>query len=176
MVALFYNFVLIVLWFYFDYMLCHEIYKYGIARAGARPSKYLKRSAYALKVVQFGQILNIPLAIVGVSKTALLPECLNVFCRAMFCYVSVENFDENSGPFVLLAFIAFGIAEPIRYPYYLLKILDFENHPIGKFFGHLRFNLFILFYPLGALCDGLTTYYASENMRKLGHYSLLMPN
>ena len=51
LIALLYNFVLIVLWFYFDYMLCHELNKYGLARAKVRPKKYLVRTIYALKVV-----------------------------------------------------------------------------------------------------------------------------
>ena len=105
-------------------MLCHEVYKYGLGRVKVRPLKYLKRSIYALKVVQVAQTMNIPLTILGVSKTALLPECLNVFCRCVFIYISVDNFDESSGPFIFLALVSFGLSEPIRYPYYLLKILD----------------------------------------------------
>ena len=94
----------------------------------------------------------------------------------MFAYISIDNFDESKGPFVLIALVAFGIAEPIRYPFYILKILDADDNAVGRFFSHLRYNLFIIFYPLGALCDGLTSMYSSENMRNLGHYSLIMPN
>lgn len=146
-------------------MFLHEVNKYGIARVKARPLKYLKRSTYALKVVQTGQCMNLILAMTGISKTAIIPEFLQLVCRCLFCFISIENFDESSGPFVFLAFAAFAIAEPIRYPYYLLKILDCENTMVGKFFGHLRYNLFILFYPLGALCDGLTGMYSAKNLK-----------
>jgi hypothetical protein len=149
-------------------MFIHECNKYGLARVKVRPLKYLKRSIYALKVVQVGQCFSLVLAITGCSKTNIVTEFLNLWMRCVFCFISIENFDESSGPFIFIAFAAFAIAEPVRYPFYLLKILDLENTVIGRFFSHLRYNLFIVFYPLGALCDLLTGIYSAANMEKSG--------
>ena len=75
-----------------------------------------------------------------------------------------------------MAFFAFSVAEPIRYPYYLLKMVDSDETSLGKFFGHLRYNMFIIFYPLGAFCDLMAGYHSAETMASNGHYSILMPN
>lgn len=75
-----------------------------------------------------------------------------------------------------MAFFAFAFGEPIRYPYYLLKSLGKEKKPLGLFFGHLRYNFFIVFYPIGAFCDLMTTYYAGQVIREKGLYSYHLPN
>ena len=116
------------------------------------------------------------LALLKITKTNFVSEFLQLFCRCLFAYVSIDNFDESKGPFILIALVAFGVAEPIRYPFYILKILEAVDNMVGRFFSHLRYNLFIIFYPLGALCDGLTSMYSSENMRQSGQYSIMMPN
>ena len=74
LIVLLYNFILIVLWFYFDYMLIHEISKYGLARTKVRPHKYLKRTIFALKVVQGGQCVNLLLALLKITKTNFVAE------------------------------------------------------------------------------------------------------
>jgi hypothetical protein len=75
-----------------------------------------------------------------------------------------------------MAFVAFAVAEPIRYPYYLLKTIEMENTPLGIFFGNLRYNAFIIFYPLGAYGDLMTGVYSGNTIKKLGYYSIMMPN
>ena len=51
-----------------------------------------------------------------------------------------------------------------------------ENHPIGRILGDFRYNLFIIVYPIGAICDGLASYYSTENNLETGFYSYPMPN
>merc|ERR1712224_533413 len=119
---------------------------------------------------------NLLLALLKITKTNFIAEFCQLFCSCIFAYISIDNFDESKGPFILIALVAFGVAEPARYPYYMLKILEADENIVGRFFGHLRYNLFIIFYPLGALCDGLTSIYSSENMRKSGQFSIMMPN
>ena len=84
--------------------------------------------------------------------------------------------DPSQGPFILLAFFAFAIAEPGRYPYYLLKMLGQDKSSLGTLFGHVRYNLFIVFYPIGAFCDLMTGYHSSGSLMKTGAYSFLLPN
>ena len=52
LIAVAYNLLLIVLWFYYDYMVFYETYRFGFARVMNRPDKYLTGSHIALKVVQ----------------------------------------------------------------------------------------------------------------------------
>jgi hypothetical protein len=90
--------------------------------------------------------------------------------------VSIDNTDISKGPYIFLALFAFAVGEPIRYFYYLVKSFELEYHPIGRVLGHIRYNLFIVVYPIGATCDGLASYYSTENNLKSGIYSYLMPN
>jgi len=55
----------------------------------------------------------------------------------------------------------------------MCKILEYDGTAIGKFLGHLRYNLFLVFYPLGAFSDLMTTYNSAEKGSK---FSYLMPN
>ena len=75
-----------------------------------------------------------------------------------------------------MALLAFCCVETTRYPYYILKLLGGENSSIGLIFGHLRYNLFLIFYPMGAFGDLMTGIYACDNMRKEGTLTLKMPN
>ena len=101
-------------------------------------------------------------------------EFPQLLARSMFCYISVANVVEETGGFyILYAFIAFAVAEPVRYPYYLLKLIGYEETALGRFYGHLRYNLFIVFYPIGAFCDLMTGVHSAPNV---AHLNYLMPN
>jgi hypothetical protein len=112
----------------------------------------------------------------GYTKTSLASDIPQLLTRIIFAYFSIDNTDESKGPFIFFAFLSFSIVECVRYPYYLFKTIGMDESPIGKFFGHLRYNVFIVFYPLGASCDLLVGVYSAYNIKKLGLYSLMMPN
>ena len=100
-----------------------------------------------------------------------LPQLL---ARSLFCYISVANVVEETGGFyILYALIAFAVAEPVRYPYYLFKLIGMEETTLGRLYGHLRYNLFIVFYPIGAFCDLMVGVHSVPNV---GHLNYLMPN
>ena len=88
----------------------------------------------------------------------------------------MEHTDFSKGPYIFLALAAFAVGEPVRYFYYLVKSFDLEHHPIGRVLGHLRYNVFIIVYPIGATCDGLASYYSTENNLRTGIYSYPLPN
>ena len=112
----------------------------------------------------------------GVSKSSLASEIPQLLARSIFCYISVARTDESKGPFIFFALGAFACAEPHRYPYYLLKLLGKEDTTAGIFFGHLRYNLFMFFYPIGAFCDLMTGVMAVENMTKANFLIYSLPN
>ena len=97
--------------------------------------------------------------------------------RMIFIYISIEHTDVNKGsPFIYVAFVCFGIVEMIRYPFYISKILGLEATLVGKILGHLRYNLFIFFYPVGAFADGCVLYWSLETIQTNGFYNYHMPN
>lgn len=99
--------------------------------------------------------------------------------RSIFAYITIFETDMSAGPWITIAFFAFACGETIRYPYYFFKCLNVDrSSSIGRFFGHLRYNFFIVFYPIGAFCDLMTGYYSKDsvNIKDEAVYSLLMPN
>ena len=43
--------------------------------------------------------------------------------------------------------------------------MDNDKSDMGVFFGHIRYNLFIVFYPIGAFADLMTGFYSAENLK-----------
>ena len=104
------------------------------------------------------------LVLLGFSRTNLGSEIGQLTARSIFAFISIEYNDARNGPFIFLALFAFAIAEPVRYPFYFLKTLELDNTLVGKLFGHLRYNLFIFFYPLGAFADLMAGVYSAKNI------------
>ena len=102
-----------------------------------------------------------------------MQEALQLFARSLFAYISVDRTAESEGPYIFLAFLAFAVAEPIRYPYYLLKKLEMEDTLAYRIFGHLRYNCFIVFYPIGAFGDMMAGVHSAP---ATGHLSMTLPN
>ena len=171
-----YNAGMTLLWFGFAICFFVEWKQHGTDKVWTHPRQFLKYSIKFLEICQAGQWVNVLLAIIGLSKTALASEIGQLWARSIFCYISIQYTDESKGPFIFLAFLAFSVAEPIRYPYYLLKMVGADETAIGRFFGHLRYNMFIVFYPLGAFCDLAAGYFSAETMAQNGYYSIKMPN
>lgn len=77
----------------------------------------------------------------------------------------------------LLVFIClamFSLVESFRYGFYAVKTHGFDKLIIGKLFGVLRYNLFLVCYPLGAACECLVLYFVA---RAIGSsLDITMPN
>ena len=70
--------------------------------------------------------INVLLAILGFTRTNIVSEVAQLFARSIFTYLSIQYTDESKGPWIFLAFVAFSVAEPIRYPYYFLKTQGYD--------------------------------------------------
>ena len=86
---------------------------------------------------------------------------MQLLMRAMFAFVSTRYIDEREGPWIYLALFSFLIGDGCRYPYYVLKTLGAERSVPGRIFGNLRYNMWIVFYPLGAFSDTMAGYYSA---------------
>mmetsp|Transcript_16756 Transcript_16756/g.21191 ORF Transcript_16756/g.21191 Transcript_16756/m.21191 type:complete len:140 (-) Transcript_16756:40-459(-) len=81
-------------------------------------------------------------------------------------------------PLTLPVLFCFALGEWPRYMYNLLQILGVMQTKFGRVVGHLRWNLFLILYPVGAFGDGLAgvltipVLKATEPMP----YSMSMPN
>ena len=81
-------------------------------------------------------------------------------------------------PLTLPVLFCFSLGEWPRYAYNLLQTLGILQSRFGRFIAHLRWNLFLVLYPIGASLDGLAgvltipVLKATEPMP----YSCQMPN
>ena len=58
----------------------------------------------------------------------------------------------------------------------MLKKLGAEESTIGTVFGHLRYNLFLVIYPIGAYSDLMTGMMAVDYMQEKNIYVWKLPN
>ena len=61
----------------------------------------------------------------------------------------------NYFPIILPILFCFALGEWSRYAYNLISMLGLLKTGAGRFLGHLRWNFFLVLYPVGAFGDGL---------------------
>ena len=81
-------------------------------------------------------------------------------------------------PVVLPVLLCFGIGEGVRYLYNFCTSVGIEKTAVGRIIGHLRWNVFLIIYPVGAFGDGLAAVMTIPVVRDSDPmmYSITMPN
>ncbi len=104
-------------------------------------------SIYIFKQTIFLSLIDILLVLIKISKGNLLITTMQVSSRLLitFCFVEEMNIYSNS-----LA-IVWALSEFVRYPYYI-----FPNSKILKW---LRYNSFIILYPIGMFLEAVHIYF-----------------
>ncbi|XP_018650672.1 putative butyrate induced transcript [Schistosoma mansoni] len=103
----------------------------------------------------FVQILSIlePLhAFLGwIRGGSILPVVFQLFGRSfvLFCIV-LPHAEFHSASTTYWLFFSWSLIEVVRYPYYILSLLSFQNGLIT----YLRHTLWIILYPIGFICEG----------------------
>ena len=74
--------------------------------------------------------------------------------------------------------VCFSAGECSRYSYNMINILGLVHTRLGRLIGHLRWNLFLILYPVGALGDGLAGCFTIPVLKATDPmpYSISMPN
>jgi very-long-chain (3R)-3-hydroxyacyl-CoA dehydratase len=105
---------------------------------------------------------------------ALLPQ---TFGRCFFGFFTMP-LAQNGSPLVFLCIFMFCIVESFRYAFYFLKSNGKDESLIGKLFGLIRYNSFLICYPLGAGSECLVVYEVAKRIRKEmpDRLSIRMPN
>ena len=165
LILVLYNFFLVLLWVIFAVIFFVEIKEFSWSQCVKNPQMLHRQSIKVLRYCQVMQMMNVVMAIAGITKTGIINEFLQQLVRCLFTFITINEFDATKGPWVTTALFAFALGETARYPYYFLKCLGLETTDTGLFFGHLRYNFFFVFYPLGSFCDGMTHIFAAEKMR-----------
>lgn len=75
-------------------------------------------------------------------------------------------------PAVFYLFLVYGVAEIIRYPYYMLRTYKYSS----GFVTWLRYSAWMLTYPLGFLCEGVIILRNIPYFEETGRFSISLPN
>eukprot|EP01133_Synstelium_polycarpum_P008164 gene8164-9596_t len=139
-------------WYYVVISLFMRVLFQGIDLAIPTTFRSLGSIVCTLQVFAFLEIANVYF---GIVKTSLLPTVAQVLGRnhvllVGLCFVYDVQF--HYGVFCL--FLFWGVSELIRYPFYITQILD-DTPP---FLNWLRYNAFIVLYPLGFAAENLLWY------------------
>jgi hypothetical protein len=72
----------------------------------------------------------------------------------------------------------FCIVESFRYAFYFLKQHNLDETLLGKIFGLIRYNSFLVCYPTGAASECLMVYKVAKKIQKEmpDRFSIRMPN
>ena len=81
-------------------------------------------------------------------------------------------------PITLPVLYCFALGEWSRYSYNLFQILGLVKTRLGRIVGHLRWNFFLVLYPVGAFGDGLAGVFTIPGLYETEPMplSLSMPN
>ncbi|KAF2068821.1 hypothetical protein CYY_009859 [Polysphondylium violaceum] len=119
-----------------------------------------------LQVFAFLEIVHV---MMGIVKSSLVPTFAQVIGRntvlLALCYT--EEVQVHWG--VALLFLFWGLSELIRFPYYIFN-------PAPQFLTWLRYNAFIVLYPIGFGAENLLWYHMLPVIKEYGILSLSMPN
>ncbi|XP_043932284.1 very-long-chain (3R)-3-hydroxyacyl-CoA dehydratase 3 [Protopterus annectens] len=90
-------------------------------------------------------------ALMGLTKTAVIPCLIQVFGRNFILLVVIGSLEEmQSKAVVFFIFYSWSMIEVFRYPYYMLVCIDTK----WSLLTWIRYTIWIPLYPLGALAEG----------------------
>jgi len=102
-------------------------------------------------------VLDIVFTLLGWTRSGLGPALLQWGQRLNVMVLTWSLCPPDSLP-IYITIIAFSLIEIIRFPFYTLKQLETNPSFLQRFFGNLRYNIFIIIYPLGAGCELLASF------------------
>ncbi|EJW80065.1 hypothetical protein WUBG_09027 [Wuchereria bancrofti] len=130
-------------------------------------NSFWQSNANIIKIVTALQLIDVAHALVGYTKgnyrIGLIQHSYTLLMAVQMCKVHRQLF--------ILIFAYFSI-EIFRYPYYAASCLKIEI-PLLTW---LRYNAWVLLYPVGLLLEGVTMYRSIPYYYQTGKYSIKLPN
>lgn len=133
--------------------------------------KEIRNAGVVMKFCQIVQYLEVLHAIFGWTKGSPLYPFLQVTGRnfVLFCMIDAER---SRVEVILMLFLCWSFIECVRYPYYVLSLIQCE---IG-FVTWLRYTLWIPLYPLGAFLEGMVVVQNIPFFEETHRFTITMPN
>ncbi|KAL3278146.1 hypothetical protein HHI36_013489 [Cryptolaemus montrouzieri] len=129
--------------------------------------------ATPMLIMQGLQLLEIIHPLLGIMKGGALMPLLQISGRCFMLFI-LNSCDTRiqSHPVTYVLFLVWSGIEIIRYPYYLSQLYKLNN----KMLEWLRYNAWIIFYPIGFFCE-LTVFFKNLPFLDETHkWSIEMPN
>ena len=104
------------------------------------------------------------------SIVAVLPQILSRLFIVFVVFPLVEPQLKNPTSWealgIFLCVICWSLTEVIRFGLYFMKPLVSDDFIVAKIFGHFRYNLFILAYPLGVTGEMISLYFSYIQLKQ----------
>ena len=115
--------------------------------------------------------------IFGLTRTGILNSFLQTTARSIFGFITLP-IHKAYYPVVLIIMYCFAVGEGVRYGYNFCTCISVHNTAAGKVLGHLRWNCFLILYPIGAFLDGACGVMSMPVVRDSDPmmYSVSLPN
>lgn len=161
-----------ILWCLFSYIFVVTVRMIFVHKSEA--GQYLYSSIINTLMVAEGiQFLEVIHVIVGWSKGDFVSTLFQNLGRWLILFIVVIPHESAHllPSFVMICF-TWSAIEVIRYPYYILQLL---NRSV-ELMTWLRYTAWIPLYPAGMLAEALTILYSIPEIRREGKFDLTLPN
>ncbi|MCP9257354.1 Very-long-chain (3R)-3-hydroxyacyl-[acyl-carrier protein] dehydratase 3 [Dirofilaria immitis] len=135
-------------------------------------SSFWQDNVNIIKSATVLQLIDIVHALIGFTKGSYRVGIIQVCGRLAFIYIIDGCPDVQSSLTTFILIIAYFSIEVLRYPFYLANTLKIEI-PLLTW---LRYNAWMLLYPVGLFLEGVTMYRSIPYYYRTGKYSIKLPN
>ncbi|KAM3728827.1 Very-long-chain (3R)-3-hydroxyacyl-CoA dehydratase [Dirofilaria immitis] len=163
-----YNALLFILHAYLLFTLLFKFFTAG----NEYYSSFWQDNVNIIKSATVLQLIDIVHALIGFTKGSYRVGIIQVCGRLAFIYIIDGCPDVQSSLTTFILIIAYFSIEVLRYPFYLANTLKIEI-PLLTW---LRYNAWMLLYPVGLFLEGVTMYRSIPYYYRTGKYSIKLPN
>ncbi|VDK84363.1 unnamed protein product [Litomosoides sigmodontis] len=135
-------------------------------------NSFWRDNANIIKIATALQLIDIAHALIGFTKGSYQVGLVQVCGRLAFIYIIDGCPDVQSSVTVFVLIITYFSIEIFRYPYYAASSLKTEI----LLLTWLRYNAWMLLYPVGLFLEGATMYQSIPYYYRTGKYSISLPN
>lgn len=127
----------------------------------------------AMKFCQLLQYLEVMHPLFGYTKGSILFPMLQVTGRNFILFLMIDAEERiQTKPVIFFLFVVWASIECVRYPYYIMSLLQTELYALTW----LRYTMWIPLYPLGILCEGIVVLRNLPYFEETKRFSVTMPN
>lgn len=127
----------------------------------------------AFKFIQLLQFLEVMHPLFGYTKSSVLVSLLQTGGRAFVLFLMIDAEPRmQTKPVVFYLFLIWSCVELVRYPYYIMNLLNIEIAVLTW----LRYTIWIPLYPMGFICEGIIILRNIPYFEETQKFTFSLPN